>query len=71
LKDQPYPIPYGLRNPYRNLKSENSQEYAQKPQQNCMFMNSASALPWDGGMSEMEDLGSKSFRVSVIFNSVI
>ncbi len=34
--------PYGLRNPYRNLKSENSQDYAQKPQQNCMFMNSAS-----------------------------
>ncbi len=27
-----YPIPYGLRNPYRNLKSENSQDYAQEPQ---------------------------------------
>ncbi len=27
-----------------NLKSENSQDYAQKPQQNCTFMNSASAL---------------------------
>jgi hypothetical protein len=26
------PRPYGLRNPYRNLKSENSQDYAQKPQ---------------------------------------
>ncbi len=25
-----------------NLKSENSQDYAQKPQQNCEFMNSAS-----------------------------
>ncbi len=25
-------VPYGLRNPYRNLKSENSQDYAQKPQ---------------------------------------
>jgi hypothetical protein len=37
---KPYPLPYGLRNPYRNLKSENSQDYAQKPQQNCMFMNS-------------------------------
>jgi hypothetical protein len=24
-----------------NLKSENSQDYAQKPQQNCTFMNSA------------------------------
>jgi hypothetical protein len=23
---KPYPLPYGLRNPYRNLKSENSQE---------------------------------------------
>ncbi len=27
-----YPLPYGFRNP--NLKSENSQEYAQKPQRN-------------------------------------
>jgi hypothetical protein len=26
-----------------NLKSEKSQNYAQKPQQNCTFMNSASA----------------------------
>jgi hypothetical protein len=25
---KPYPLPYGLRNPYRNLKSENSQDYA-------------------------------------------
>jgi hypothetical protein len=25
-----------------NLKSENSQDYAQKPQQNCPIMNSAS-----------------------------
>jgi hypothetical protein len=32
------PLPYGSKNPYRNLKSENSQEYAQKPQRNCMFM---------------------------------
>ncbi len=38
------PLPYGLRNPYRNLKSENSQGYAQKPQRNCTFMNSASVL---------------------------
>jgi hypothetical protein len=38
---KPYPLPYGLRN--RNLKSENSQDYAQKPTtKNCMFMNSAS-----------------------------
>ncbi len=27
-----YPLPFGLRNPYRNLKYENSQDYAQKPQ---------------------------------------
>jgi hypothetical protein len=27
---------------YKNLKSENSQDYAQKPQRNCTFMNSAS-----------------------------
>ncbi len=27
---------------YGNLKSENSQDNAQKPQQNCTFMNSAS-----------------------------
>jgi len=39
---KPHPLPYGLRNPYRNLKSENSQDYAQKPQRNCKFMNSAS-----------------------------
>jgi hypothetical protein len=39
---KPYPLPNTLRNPYRNLNSENSQDYAQKPQQNCMFMNSAS-----------------------------
>jgi hypothetical protein len=39
---KPYPLPYGLRNPYGNFKSENSQGYAQKPQQNCTFMNSAS-----------------------------
>jgi len=30
------------RNPYKNFKSENSQDYAQKPQRNCMFMNSSS-----------------------------
>jgi hypothetical protein len=28
---KPYPLPYGLRNPYRKLKSENFQDYAQKP----------------------------------------
>jgi hypothetical protein len=39
---KPSPLSYGLRNPYRNLKSENTQDYAQKPQRNCTFMNSAS-----------------------------
>ncbi len=29
---KPHPLPYGLRNLYRNLKSQNSQDYAQKPQ---------------------------------------
>jgi hypothetical protein len=33
---------YDLRHPSRNLKSENSQDYAQKPQRDCTFMNSAS-----------------------------
>jgi hypothetical protein len=28
---KPYPLPYGLRNPYRNLKYENSHDYAQQP----------------------------------------
>jgi hypothetical protein len=34
-----YPLPYGLRNLHRNLKSENSQDYAQKPQQNCTYVH--------------------------------
>ncbi len=29
---------------YGNLKSENSQDYAQKPQRNCTSQNSASAV---------------------------
>jgi hypothetical protein len=37
---KPHPVHYGLRNPYRNLKSENSQDYAQKPR-TCMFINLA------------------------------
>jgi hypothetical protein len=46
-----YLLPYGLRNPYINLKSENTKDYAQKPQRNCTFMNSASEAvtyewPW-------------------------
>ncbi len=31
---------------YGNLNSENSQVYAQKPQKNCTFMNSASQSTW-------------------------
>jgi hypothetical protein len=31
LIEKPYPLPYGLRIPYKNLKSKNSQDYAQKP----------------------------------------
>jgi hypothetical protein len=27
---KPYPLPYGLRNPHRNLKSDNSQVYTYK-----------------------------------------
>jgi hypothetical protein len=54
---KPYSLPYGLGNPYRNLKSENSQDYAQKPQRNCTFMNSASGLQfieltWSTGRTE-------------------
>jgi hypothetical protein len=41
---KPYPLPFGLRNPHRNPKSENSQDYAQNPQRNCTFMNSAPGL---------------------------
>ncbi len=29
---------------YGNIKCENSQDYSQKPQRNCTFMNSASAV---------------------------
>jgi hypothetical protein len=38
-------FPIFLRNPYRNLKSENSKDFAQTPQRNCTFMNSASVQP--------------------------
>jgi hypothetical protein len=39
---KPYTLPCGLKNPSRNLKAENSQDYAQKHQPICTFMNSAS-----------------------------
>jgi hypothetical protein len=39
-----YPLPFCLRSPYRNLRSENSQDYAQKLNEieQCLFINSAS-----------------------------
>jgi hypothetical protein len=40
-KRKPALLSYGLSNPYRNLKYESSQDYAQKPQHDCAFMNSA------------------------------
>ncbi len=40
--------PHSLRNPYRNLKSENFQDYAQKPHRNCTFINLASIGKWMG-----------------------
>jgi hypothetical protein len=39
---KPYPLPFGLRNSYRNLKTENSQNYDQKPRRNFTLLNSAS-----------------------------
>jgi hypothetical protein len=36
---KPYPLSYGLRNSYRNLKSENSQDYAQKSQWRKMYVH--------------------------------
>jgi hypothetical protein len=43
---KPYPLPYGLIKPYRNLMSENSQDYALKPQKNCTSINSASGVQY-------------------------
>jgi hypothetical protein len=49
---KPYLLPYGFRNTCRNLKSENFQDYAQKPlTKNCRIMNSASA---DGRRSAVQ-----------------
>ncbi len=38
---KPYPLPNCLKNPSRNLEYENSQDYAQKSQNNCKFINLA------------------------------
>jgi hypothetical protein len=35
---KPCPVPFVIRNPHRNLKSENCQHYAQKPQRNCSWI---------------------------------
>jgi hypothetical protein len=43
-----------------NLKSEKSQDYAQKPQQNCALMNSISGLEVGNGndiTERMEEMG--------------
>ncbi len=45
---KPYPLLYGLRNLYGNIKSEHSQDYAHKPQRNRTFMNSASGTAANG-----------------------
>jgi hypothetical protein len=45
---KPRPLSNGLRNSYRNLQSENSQDYAQKPRRNFKFMNSASGFTTAG-----------------------
>jgi hypothetical protein len=51
---KPYPLLDGLGKPYRNLKSDNSPYYAQKPQRNCALMNSASGR--GGGGLVMQDI---------------
>jgi hypothetical protein len=44
---KPYHLPYGLRNPHRNLKTETSQDYAQKPNKIVHSMNTASGYRHD------------------------
>ncbi len=45
---KPHPLPYGFRNPYGNLKSENSQDNAQNPQWNCtLYVRSGTHRPGD------------------------
>jgi hypothetical protein len=41
---KPYPLSLWFKNPYRNLTSETLKIMPQKPQRDCMFMNSASGL---------------------------
>ncbi len=54
---KPYPLPYALRNPDRNLKFENYQDYAEKPQRNSTFMNLASEEGVGGGVEELGIVG--------------
>jgi hypothetical protein len=37
---KPYPLPYGLRNPYRNLKSEISQDFMPRNLNEILFVRS-------------------------------
>jgi hypothetical protein len=65
---KPYPRPYGLRNPYRNLKYENSEDYAQDPQQNYTFMNSASNQSAASGLASLTNNRVES-QENVVVNS--
>ncbi len=38
IKEKTTTLPYGLRNPYRNLKSDNSEDYAQKSPRNFSWI---------------------------------
>ena len=67
---KPYPLPYGLRNPYRNLKSENSQDYAQKPQRNCTFMNLASGQAQVEGPKILQAEGKPRKKVALYLYTV-
>jgi hypothetical protein len=65
---KPYTLPYSLRNP-RKLKSENSQDYAQKPQRNSTFMNSASGLSKDVTALVRECAVCQRWKIHAIFRS--
>jgi hypothetical protein len=70
-----YLLPYVLRNPYRNLMSENSQDCARKPQRNCTFMNSDSGpaltkKPAIFGHNQRQ-LRSKKTKINVLYRSLL
>jgi hypothetical protein len=56
------PFPMVSRNPYSNLKSENSQYYAQKPERECTFKNSSSGFTFSEG-GHVDDPGVVSFEL--------